>query len=181
MIVTTIRSRKSTLISIFLLVILGVLFLTKKITLRDFQSDKYDYTVQVIGISDGDSFTGLTNDNREIRYRIYGIDAPEMSQPFSNEARKFLSGLIYRKEVGIVVIEPLDKYNREIVQVFVSDSLDVGAQMLKNGLAWHYRRFDKSLEYDLYEQLELTAEINKIGLWSQPDAESPWRYRNSNK
>jgi endonuclease YncB( thermonuclease family) len=176
-----IKSRKYTFILAFLLVVLGVLFLTKKITFGDLQSDRYDYMVQVIGISDGDSFTGLTKDNQEIHYRIYGIDAPEMSQPFSNEARKFLSELIYKKEVGIIVIESLDKYDREIVQVFVSDSLDVGAEMLKNGLAWHYRRFDSSLDYDLYEQFEFTAETNKIGLWSQPDAESPWIYRNSKK
>ncbi len=182
MIARKLKSRKYTLILVFLLGVMGILFLTKKLTFQDFQlNDKFDYTVQVIGISDGDSFTGLTKDNQEIRYRIYGIDAPEMSQPFSNEARKFLSGLIYRKEVGIVVIEPLDKYDREIVKVFISDNFDVGAEMLKNGLAWHYRRFDSSLDYDHYEQLELAAETNKLGLWSQPDAESPWRYRNSNK
>lgn len=177
------KSRKYTLILIFLLGVLGILFLTKKITWQDFKStnEKFDYTVRVIGISDGDSFTGLTGDNQEIRYRIYGIDAPEMSQPFSNEARKFLSGLIYQKEVGIVIIVPADKYDREIVQVFTSDSTDVGAEILKNGLAWHYRRFDSSLEYDHYEQLELNAKTNRLGLWSQPDAESPWRYRNSNR
>lgn len=180
MISRRLKSRKYTLVLVLLLGVIGVLFLTKKITFQDFQSGKFDYTVRVIGISDGDSFTGLTKDNQEIRYRIYGIDAPEMFQPFSNEARKLLSELIYRKEVGIVVVEPLDKYDREIVKVFIGDSLDVGAEMLKNGLAWHYRRFDSSPEYDLYEQLELTAEANKKGLWSQPDAESPWRYR-SNK
>ncbi len=174
-----IKSRKYVLVTIGLLIVLAILFATDKLSWNDFQktSERYDYTVQVIGISDGDSFTGLTKDNQEIRYRIYGIDAPEMSQPFSNEARKHLSGLIYKKHIGIIVISA-DKYNRDVVQVFTPYGKDVGAEMLKNGLAWHYRRFDSSLEYDHYEQLEMEAETNRTGLWSQPDAESPWKYRN---
>lgn len=177
------KSKKYILVTVGLLIVLAVLFATDTLSWNDFRknSTEYEYTVKVIKISDGDSFTGLTKDKQEIRYRIYGIDAPEKSQPFSNEARKLLSKLIYQKEIGIVIVEPFDKYNREVVQVFISDSVDVGAEMIKNGLAWHYRRFDSSIEYDYYEQLEFQAQKNKIGLWSQPDAESPWRYRNSNR
>jgi endonuclease YncB( thermonuclease family) len=33
--------------------------------------------VKVVGISDGDTFTGLNRDNHQLKFRIHGIDAPE--------------------------------------------------------------------------------------------------------
>jgi endonuclease YncB( thermonuclease family) len=52
---------------------------------RGVESNQYDYYIQVIGVSDGDTFKGLTQEKIEIRFRIYGIDAPEKKQPFSNK------------------------------------------------------------------------------------------------
>lgn len=172
------KSRKYAITTVILLVILGILFYTDR--LPDTTSGS-DYTVKVVGISDGDSFTGLTKDNQQIRYRIFGIDAPEKSQPFSNEARKLLSDLIYRKKVNLILVEPSDNYSREVVRVFIADSIDVGAEMIKNGLAWHYRHFDVSSNYFQYEQLEQQARENKIGLWSLPNAENPSKFRKEHR
>jgi endonuclease YncB( thermonuclease family) len=47
-----------------------------------------DYTVVVTGITDGDTFKGLTADKQEIKFRIYGIDTPEKKQAFGNKSKR---------------------------------------------------------------------------------------------
>ena len=47
-----------------------------------------DYCVQVVGITDGDTFKGLTKEKEEIKYRIYGIDAPEKKQAFGTKSKE---------------------------------------------------------------------------------------------
>lgn len=171
---------KKRIIALFLsLIALVILLATELLPWKDNReiTKEYDYTVQVVGIADGDSFVGLTEDSTEIRFRIYGIDAPEKSQPFSNEAKKLLSEMIFEKKVGIVVIEPSDKFNRQLVQVLIDDNVDVGAEMIKNGLAWHYRRAKETVVNNNYRQLETEAQKNKLGLWSQKNPESPWDFR----
>ena len=40
------------------------------------------FQVKVIKISDGDTFSAINRDNLELKFRIYGIDAPEKKQAF---------------------------------------------------------------------------------------------------
>lgn len=135
----------------------------------------HDYEIFVIGVSDGDTFSGLTQTEKiEIRYRIHGIDAPEKSQPFANKSKEYLSDLIFNKKVKIKVETKRDKYGRPIVRVFTSDGKDVGAELLKNGLAWHYKEYDDSEEYSFLEE---EARNKKMGLWSDNSSVAPWEYR----
>ena len=138
----------------------------------------YDYYVQVVSITDGDTFIGLTKDNKEIRFRIYGIDAPERKQAFGNRAKQYLSGLIYEKKVGIIVQKEYDKYGRPIVWVYTLEGKDVSTEMLKSGMAWHFKEYDAS---EKYEMLESSARINKIGLWDDKNPIAPWDYRKNMK
>lgn len=50
---------------------------------------------QVVGVSDGDTFSCLTNDNTQLK----NIDAPETKQDFSQVSKKALSDLTYNKSV----------------------------------------------------------------------------------
>ncbi len=43
--------------------------------------------LKVVSISDGDTFTGLDSQNRQIKVRLHGIDAPEKAQAFGNVSR----------------------------------------------------------------------------------------------
>ena len=51
-----------------------------------------DFTGRVVGISDGDTISVL-HDGRAEKVRLYGIDAPEKGQPFTNRAKQFVSDL----------------------------------------------------------------------------------------
>ena len=55
--------------------------------------------LKVVSISDGDTFTGLDSENRQVKVRLHGIDAPEKAQAFGNVSRKALGDLIEGKTV----------------------------------------------------------------------------------
>ena len=53
------------------------------------------FQVKVIGISDGDTFTGLNRDSLQLKFRIYCIDAPEKKQAFRSRSKEHLASLIF--------------------------------------------------------------------------------------
>ena len=62
---------------------------------------EFDYSVKVTSVTDGDTFKGLTANNQQITYRIYGIDAPEKSQDYGDRSKQFLYEMIFGKTVNI--------------------------------------------------------------------------------
>jgi endonuclease YncB( thermonuclease family) len=51
-------------------------------------------------------------------------------------------------------------------------------ELLKAGLAWHYKHYDQSKKYS---DLEIAARNKKIGIWSIPKAVAPWDFRRAGK
>ena len=96
----------------------------------------------VTQISDGDSITcqgcGIT-----FKLRLAGIDAPEedfrgrSGQPYAEQARKFLQGLVLKKQVTIEQVG-LDGFNRVLGIVYVS-SQNINLEMVGQGYAEVYR------------------------------------------
>ncbi|CEN37809.1 Uncharacterized endonuclease (fragment) [Capnocytophaga canimorsus] len=58
---------------------------------------KYDFSVKVIRISDGDSFVGLNDAQQQMRLRIHGIDAPESGQPYGKKSQTKAFRIYLRK------------------------------------------------------------------------------------
>ena len=137
-----------------------------------------DYSVRVVKIVDGDTFIGLTNDRREVHFRLLGIDAPEKGQPFSEKSKEKLAELIAGKFVRIKAQQKSDRYGRLIVWAYTPDGEDVSAEMLKAGLSWHFRKYDNSA---IYSQLENEARKIRKGLWSEVNPISPWDFRKTSK
>jgi endonuclease YncB( thermonuclease family) len=129
--------------------------------------------IKVVGITDGDTFKGLTPDNLEIKFRIYGIDSPEKKQAFGNKSKQYLSDLIFEKTVR-VKLHRKDIYKRHIVWVFTEDSKDISAEMLRAGMAWHYKKYDSTQHY---ADLETKAHKEKTGLWIDLNPVAPWDFR----
>jgi len=111
-----------------------------------------------------------------IRIRLYGIDAPERSQPWGSEATEFLSGKILNQTVEL---EPLqqDRYERMIAIVHKGD-VNVNTELVRLGHAWAFRKYLKRADTD-YCNFEAEARTAKRGLWSLPRDEriAPWEYR----
>ncbi len=135
--------------------------------------------MKVIKIVDGDTFDGLTKENKQVRIRLAAFDAPEKGQPYGKNAQKKLSELILGKNV-IVVMSGKQHYSRMIATVYIQDSLNVVEEMLKSGMGWHFSRFDDS---ECYQQLEDEARAAQVGLWHK-DAHTPiapWDWRKMSK
>ena len=114
------------------------------LTLLPFGLYSQTFQVKVIGISDGDTFTGLNRDNLQLKFRIHGIDAPEKKQAYGTKAREHHGALIFGQNVTVDVNDR-DRWGRYIARVATEDGRDVGNEMIQAGLAWHYKHFDNIL------------------------------------
>ena len=136
-----------------------------------------EYSGKVVGVHDGDTITLLVPDGasfKQVKVRLGEIDTPESKQPYGERAKQTLSDLAYNKPARVVV-QDTDKYGRTVGRVYVG-SLDVNAEMIRQGAAWAYRQYlkDQSLL-----ALEAEAKTAKRGLWALPEAERmpPWEWR----
>lgn len=127
---------------------------------------------KVVAIKDGDTFVLLNAKNEQITIRLAEIDCPESGQDFGKNAKQFLSRLIFGKIVNCQIITT-DSYGRSIGKVYI-DGFYVSEELVKNGLAWHYKKYSTS---EKLAALEYEARKNKIGLWSVPGAVAPWQWR----
>lgn len=134
-------------------------------------------TLYVMKVADGDTFTGLTADNRQVKIRIAGIDAPEKGQPYGNKAKKALAAMVFHKSVAIDSLYQ-DRYGRTIAVVYTPKGKDVGAELIKQGMAWHYVQYSHDKQY---AQLEQKARDQHMGLWQYHDIISPWQWRKMSK
>lgn len=128
---------------------------------------------KVISISDGDTLTILLDGNRQIKIRLAAIDAPEKNQAFGNRAKQQLSDLCFGKNATLEVIST-DRYGRTVGDIYCAGT-NANLEMVKLGLAWVFRKYDKGFEY-LYASEE-EAKTAKRGLWTDPNPIAPWDWR----
>ncbi|MCX7037922.1 MAG: thermonuclease family protein [Spirochaetes bacterium] len=128
-------------------------------------------TGNVVAIHDGDTLTLLVGTVQH-KIRLNGIDAPELRQPFSQRSRQFLADLCFGKLVTVRVVD-VDKYGREVGDVDV-DGVPVNAELVRAGLAWHYKQYSKDATL---AALEVEARSGKRGLWADPNPIPPWEFR----
>lgn len=130
------------------------------------------FFAKVVGITDGDSITVLTKENKQIKIRLEGIDCPEKKQDFGLQAKQTISALCFNKEVRIVSTGK-DRYGRTLAFIYAGD-VCLNKELLRQGLAWHYKKYNK--DQDL-ASIEEKAKAQKVGLWSQPSPTPPWSFR----
>ncbi len=131
-------------------------------------ADVQTITARVVGVHDGDTLTALTDDKRQLKVRLHGIDAPELGQPFGQASKRALSDLVFGKQVTLHTTGT-DRYNRTLARVTVGD-IEVEAQVIATGHAWHYSRYDHTATL---EAAERNARAARRGLWADADAVPP--------
>jgi micrococcal nuclease len=130
------------------------------------------FRFSVSRVKDGDTVVVEGKDGGTITVRVWGIDAPESSQPYGPAATD-----IARQIVGgeMVTVEVMDKgpCGRIIGRVQKGD-VDLAASLALSGYAWHSRRYSTSQQI---KEAEQEARREGRGLWAQDDPVPPWEKR----
>lgn len=118
-------------------------------------------------VHDGDTFALA-----DAKYRIWGVDAPELDQPWGIVAREALRQLLANGEIATV--RKGKSWSRTVVQCTAGEK-DVALELLKMGLAWYLPKFAPKRQD--YREAEAEARKAKRGLWSdkKPVAPEIWR------
>ena len=115
-----------------------------------------------IKIIDGD-----TIHINKIRYRLHGIDAPEIKQICKIKDKRYNCG-VKSKEFLISLVgnhsvkcneKDIDRYKRIIAECFVQET-NINKELVRNGWALAYRDYSKDYVPD-----EEFAQENNLGMW----------------
>jgi len=131
----------------------------------------------VVGVTDGDTITVLKSDNEQIKIRLAEIDCPENGQDFSRVAKRFVSDLCFGKEIEVKPTG-IDKYGRTVAHIVLPDGTDLSEELLKAGLAWHYKKYSTNRHLG---DFEIEARRKKLGVWSMANPTAPWDFRHGQK
>lgn len=132
--------------------------------------------IKIVSIPDGDTLNIINSDNKKIKIRLYGIDAPETTQKYGQASRDYLRKIVKNKNLTYK-IRSKDDYGR-VVATLYGDNKDLNYEMIKAGWAWHYKYYYKSKKY---AEAEKNAREQKLGLWKGDNPQAPWDYRKENK
>jgi len=129
------------------------------------------FSAKVVGVSDGDTVTVLLG-QETFKIRLNGIDCPESKQAFGTQAKQFASDMVFGKTVTVKVYDK-DRYGRLVADIIIGEK-NLNRELVKAGLAWHYKAYSKDQSL---AQLEQEARQARRGLWADKAPVAPWEFR----
>ncbi|MDR1922009.1 MAG: thermonuclease family protein [Candidatus Adiutrix sp.] len=128
-------------------------------------------------VHDGDTVTLALAGGGTVMARLYGLDAPELKQPYGQAARRFLREKVEGRTVRLEERER-DQYGRAVALLFVEgEAVSLNEMMLVSGQAWVYRRYCDAEFCAAWLAAEKEARKNKLGLWRDKKPVPPWQWR----
>ena len=122
--------------------------------------------LKVIEVSDGDTLK--LNDGRT--FRLYGVNAPEIKEPYYEEAKAFTQNLVLNKEISFEQEDnyKVDKFGRTLSYMFVG-GVNLNLELVKNGLARVvlYEKRAKIKYQDELLAVENKAREKRLGIWKK--------------
>ncbi len=120
----------------------------------------------VVEVSDGDTFKL----NDEKTFRLYGVNAPEVKEPFFEEAKVFTQNLVLGKEIFFEqeANYKVDKFGRTLGYIFVG-GVNLNLELVKNGLA-RVVLYEKRAKIKYQDELlsaEKSAKELRLGVWKK--------------
>ena len=118
----------------------------------------------VIEVSDGDTLK--LSDNKT--FRLYGVNAPEVKEPYFEEAKMFTQNLVLGKEITFEqeANYKVDKFGRTLGYVFVG-GVNLNIELVQNGLA-RVVLYEKRAKIKYQDELlsaEKSAKELRLGVW----------------
>lgn len=160
----------------------GAEFPTRGIELESVPGDTLPATV-IRRVHDGDSYylVGMVPENKFCRAE--GFDCPEIRSPYVSATQPYgveigdSVRLLLKGKTITYSLYGIGKHNRPMVSVYV-DGEDIGEVILSKGWAWYYAPNNlPSAVKKRYKALERAAKKAKLGLWADPDAVRPEKFR----
>lgn len=132
-------------------------------------------TAKVSRVIDGDTVTIVGNDGSIRSVSLYGCDAPEQGQKYSEKSRAELEKLLKDKEV-LIVVGDKDLRKRRTVKIY-ADGVYVNRKMLEEG----HGVVPPDCKDKTFHAYQQQAEKSKVGMWvagvSAAALVAPWSYR----
>ena len=132
----------------------------------------------VTHITDGDTVwvqpdaAGTARHRKPVKLRLQGIDAPERCQAWGAQAKAALASRVLHQRVQVQA-RAKDSYERTLGNLRLG-GVDVSAWMVEHGHAWSHRYRHHP---GPYAELERHARTARRGLFADPDAIEPRRFR----
>lgn len=117
-------------------------------------------------VVDGDT---LYLDGIPVRFRLWGIDAPEADDPGYGEARAALIAMTAGHRITCRVRD-IDQHGRPVAACALPDGRDIGRALVRAGLACDYARFSGQA----YRADQDAARRTGAGLWRGGPPPSRW-------
>jgi endonuclease YncB( thermonuclease family) len=116
----------------------------------------------------------------KLKYRFFGIDAPEIKQICEKDNTKIRCGVIAKSvlknkiadKIPECVVKDKDRYQRLVAECFIGKE-SLSRFMVREGYAVAYTQYSKDFIED-----EKYAKENKLGIWSM-NFQMPSEYRKS--
>ena len=132
----------------------------------------------VLTVHDGDTVRVQPAEGEAVSIRVYGVDCPELGQPYGAEARDMTTKLLNGRRVEIIPAQTRKSYKREVAGVVLLDDMIVLQDtLISDGLAWVDDRFCHMAVCDSWRQHQADAKAAKRGLWSVENPTPPWTWR----
>ena len=118
-------------------------------------------------VIDGDTLV-VEGPDGDVTVRIIGINTPERGECFADEATDALEELVDGEELELVEdVSDLDQYGRALRYVETTSGVDVGAELVADGMAIA-RRYEPDVDRSSrYQSLQERARTDRRGLWAR--------------
>lgn len=127
------------------------------------------FQANVLSVLDGDTLI-IQTANGPITVHIGGFESPEPGQPFFEEAKALTIKLINGKPVTVSVLGEIA--NQSIVKIVPANYKSIPLVLISSGLGWVAKPVRPT-----EKEIETKARMKHVGIWSEPNPESPWAYR----
>ena len=133
-------------------------------------------THRVVFVHDGDTLTVEPLKGGDlVKVHLYGVECPEINQPYGETARDFVQKLTLFKEIDVQPAAQDTNRQDNAVIVEVPGMGDLQALLLSEGLAWVYPQVCKDCE--TWAAMQAQARIWRKGLWIAKEQVPPWEWR----
>jgi endonuclease YncB( thermonuclease family) len=151
--------------------VVALLFLTAAAGPRP--GDEGVFYGPLVRVKDGDSLVAKVQ-GVAMDFRLADIDAPELDQPYGQQAKRELISLATGRQLVLMPIDT-DAYGRTVAHIWNGDTY-LNEEIVKRGAAWFDPKYARGAT--LYD-VEQEARAAKRGLWALPlkDRVEPWEWR----